>query len=309
MMVYLIIIASIVLAGLVIGTITDFKKREVPDWLSYGMISTGIGLSILFSIIYGDYWFFVNSLVGFLVFLGIALLMFYTGQWGGGDSKVLMGMGALIGLDARVLKIPLLVNNRVYDITQIGNIPNFLIAFFINMLFAGAAYGLLWSVFLIFKHRKGFYKEFKRVMGRIEYTRTRNCLLAPLGIALILFLFKRDNLIVSLALSSFAFLFVLFYMFACVKAVEKTCMIKSVKPGELTEGDWIVKDIKYKGRYICGPKDLGIEKKQIRELLKLYRQNKIKNVLVKEGIPFVPSFLIAYIITLIWGNLIALLPF
>ncbi|MBU0629272.1 MAG: A24 family peptidase [Nanoarchaeota archaeon] len=306
-MAYLIITLLIVLAGLVIGSITDFKKREVPDWLSYGMIFAGIGLSGLFSAVYWDYWFFLNSLIGFLVFLIIALVMFYTGQWGGGDSKVLMGMGALIGLDIRFLKMHFLISNGVYEITQMGNIPNFLIAFFINMLFAGAVYGLIWSVFLIFKNRKGFYKEFKKVRGRVEYVRIRNYLLVSLAVIIVLFLFNISNLFISSVLLFFVFLFALFYMYICVKAVEKKCMIKPVTPDKLTEGDWIVKDIKYKGKYICGPKDLGIEKKQIKELLKLYRQNKIKNVLVKEGIPFVPSFLIAYIVTLVWGNLIGLL--
>ncbi|GIU69536.1 MAG: hypothetical protein KatS3mg002_0772 [Candidatus Woesearchaeota archaeon] len=48
-------------------------------------------------------------------------------------------------------------------------------------------------------------------------------------------------------------------------------------------------------KYITGPKDLGISKEQI-ELLK---KSKIKKVLVKEGIPFIPAFLIAFILTMI----------
>jgi len=83
-------------------------------------------------------------------------------------------------------------------------------------------------------------------------------------------------------------------------------MIKLVNPKELTEGDWIAKDILVKGKYIAGPKDLGIEKKQIKELIRLYQKRKIKKVLMKIGIPFVPSFFIAYIITLAYGNLVLL---
>ncbi|PIO05594.1 hypothetical protein COT47_04145, partial [Candidatus Woesearchaeota archaeon CG08_land_8_20_14_0_20_43_7] len=51
-------------------------------------------------------------------------------------------------------------------------------------------------------------------------------------------------------------------------------------------------------KYICGPKDLGIEKKQIAILLK----HKVKKVLVREGIPFVPSFLIAFIVNVFFQN-------
>ena len=84
-------------------------------------------------------------------------------------------------------------------------------------------------------------------------------------------------------------------------------MLKYVEPQKLTEGDWIVKDIKINGKYITGPKDLGIAKKQINELVMLYKKGKIRKVLMKIGIPFVPSFFIAFVVTLIYGNLVFLL--
>ena len=83
-------------------------------------------------------------------------------------------------------------------------------------------------------------------------------------------------------------------------------MLKYVLPKQLTEGDWIVKEIKIGGKYITGPKDLGIEKKQINKLISLYKKKKVNKILIKEGIPFVPSFFIAYVVTLIFGNLVFL---
>ena len=56
----------------------------------------------------------------------------------------------------------------------------------------------------------------------------------------------------------------IFYLWIFIKSVETTSMFKYVEPKELTEGDWIAKDYKVDGKYICGPKDLGIEKRQIR---------------------------------------------
>jgi hypothetical protein len=72
---------------------------------------------------------------------------------------------------------------------------------------------------------------------------------------------------------------------------------------KLTEGDWIVKDVIVGGKRICGPKDLGISKPQIEVLLKLKQKGKIRKILVKEGMPFVPVFLISFVISLIWGNI------
>jgi len=52
------------------------------------------------------------------------------------------------------------------------------------------------------------------------------------------------------------------------------------------------------------PGKLGLEKKQVNLLKKLYAQKKIDKVLVKYGIPFAPAFLIAFIFTVALGNII-----
>lgn len=288
-MVYLLILSAITFAGLIIATFTDLKTREVPDWLSYGLIGIGLGLSLIFSIIYWNFWLFVNSLAGFILFLIIALVMFYAGQWGGGDSKVLMGLGALIGFDVRFARFP------------------FILVFLVNILLIGAVYGLIWSLALMFRNFKSFFKEFRKVSHRIEITRLRIYAIIFAFFMLIMFLLNRKSFIGFLFLALLLMALVTFYLWIFVKAIEKACMIKSITPDKLTEGDWIVKDIHYKGKYICGPKDLGIEKKQIKGLVKLYKLGKIKKVLIKEGIPFVPSFLIAYVFSLIFGNFLFLL--
>src|SRR3989338_201636 len=77
---------------------TDFKTREVPDWLNFSLVASGIGINLIFSLVFLDFSYIANSLLGFGLFFLLGMLMFYTGQWGGGDSKMLMGLGALLGL-------------------------------------------------------------------------------------------------------------------------------------------------------------------------------------------------------------------
>jgi len=90
-----------------------------------------------------------------------------------------------------------------------------------------------------------------------------------------------------------AMIFIIFYVWLFVKIVEESCLIKNIPTSKLTEGDWILKD-EYKGkRYLAGPKDLGVSKEQI-ILLRRYK----KTVTIKEGIPFIPAFLMAFIILL-----------
>src|SRR3989344_4694131 len=94
-----IIVYAIAFIALAIASYTDLKTREVPDWINYGLIGIGLSLSLLFSAIYWNFKYFINSVVGLSVFFIIAYIMFYTGQWGGGDSKILMGLGALLGIN------------------------------------------------------------------------------------------------------------------------------------------------------------------------------------------------------------------
>ncbi len=274
--------------ALLIGSVTDLKTREVPDWLNYGLVISGVGLNFLFSAIYSDSSFMINSIIGLLVFFGIAYIMFYAGQWGGGDSKILMGLGAMIGIDASFK-------------TQ------FLLWFFINALLIGVVYGLLWSIFLVIKNKKKFSREFIKISSEKNIAKAKKGVLAGLILLLAVF-FIVDLYYVKMLVLSFAFLILAtFYLWIFVKAIEKSAMYKLVEPSKLTEGDWIVNDVFVGRQYICGPKDLGIGKRQIRKLIELYKKGKVRKILIKEGIPFVPSFFIAFVITLIWGNLLALI--
>lgn len=269
-----IILISVVLIGLIIGSITDIKKREVPDFVSFGLIAAGIGIRLLYSVFSFDWTIFLYGLLGLIFCFVISWLMFYTGQWGGGDAKVLMGLGALIGFNISV--------------------DSFLIGVLINILLMGAVYGLVWGFVLAYKNRKNFKKELINLKkGKLKMLE-RIFLVFFLAL-LVAGLFNLNTVFGYLIIIAGILPLMVLHFWVFAKAVENCCMIKYVKPKELTEGDWIVKNIKYKGKIIAGPKDLGIEKSQIRKLIKL----KIKKVLIKEGIPFIPSFLMGYILTLI----------
>lgn len=280
------VINLIIIIALVIGSYTDFKKREVPDWLSYSLIFIGLGLRGIYSLATFDFSYLLYGLLGFAVFLAFALLMFYTGQWGGGDSKMLMGLGALIGL------------NLTFN--------SFLIGFFMNILIVGALYGLVWSIIVAIMNFKRFVKEFKGFYNKKELVIYKKFTIVISAVAIIAAIFVNE-IIFKIILSSFAFVVILtYYLMVFVKAVENACMLKYARPDELTEGDWIAKDVMVNKKRICGPKDLGIEKKQIKKLIEFYKKNRIKKILIKTGIPFVPSFLVAYLITLLFGNLVLL---
>ncbi|PIN69329.1 hypothetical protein COV93_05925 [Candidatus Woesearchaeota archaeon CG11_big_fil_rev_8_21_14_0_20_43_8] len=274
---------SIIGAALLVATITDIRKREVPDWLNYGLIFLGVSVRGIYSLIHWDYVPFLEGLIGLAVFVGLAYVMFYAGQWGGGDSKLLMGIGSLIGIELSVF---------TFD-----KFP-FMLSFIINLMFFGAIYGLCWSLVLAVKNRKMFLKEVRKLSAVKKIKKIKIVLAIVLVVS-----FAASFFIKNIAFKIMLLVFVMLaaiglYAWIFIKAVEKASMFKWYPPKRLTEGDWIADDVYIGKKYICGPKDLGIEKKQIAILLK----HKVKKVLVREGIPFVPSFLIAFIVNVFFQN-------
>lgn len=270
------VISITALTVLSIASLQDLKTREVLDWLTIGLIFFAFFIRLNYTLLSGDTTIIINGFYGFIIATLIAYFMFYTGQWGGGDSKLLMGMGILIGHSS------------------------FLYAFIISIFLVGSIYGVFYSLFLAIKHKRKFIKELSDLFKK--YKKIHRIIL--FSSLIIIFSLIFTSRIVRLYFSMIVVMSLLvFYLYIFTKAVEKGCMIKKYNPMKLTEGDWIVEDIKYKGKYLAGPKDLGIDKKQIDKIQKLYKENKIKSVLVKEGIPFVPSFLFAYILVHFYGNL------
>lgn len=267
----------LVLFILVIGTITDVKTREVPDWLTYGGIIAGFGSRLIWSAYTWNNAPILEGFVGFVVFFALACALYYFGQWGGGDSKILMAIGACLGI--------------TMDFNHI------MLAFVINSIWIGGVYGLFWSVYMALNNWTKFKKEFGARLH--SYGKFRIVPLAFLIVLVLLsFIIAVNPIIQGLIIVIAVFVPLLYYMTVFVRTIDKVAMQKFVSPAKLTEGDWIVNDVIARKKRICGPKDLGISVKQIAQLKKL----KIKRVLIKVGIPFVPALLLGYIFTLFFGN-------
>lgn len=272
--------ALIAFVALVIGSITDFQKREVHDYVSYGLIFVGFGVSIIYSVLNNNLYI-LQTIMGLIIGLGLAYGMFYLGQWGGGDSKLLIGLGVVFGFNI---------------FNSLGE-KNFLfVLFLVNIIIAGAIYGLLFSIYLAVKHKKIFLLNIQKWSKRKDIKIVRIALLIFTAVsAIIIILFVPPELKLLL-LSIVALLFLIFYIWLFVKIIEESCMIKTIPIRQLTEGDWIYKNVYIGKKYITGPKDLGISKEQI---LLLKKNKTLKNITIKEGIPFIPAFLIAFIMTII----------
>ncbi|MEM4282460.1 MAG: A24 family peptidase [Candidatus Woesearchaeota archaeon] len=269
---------------------SDLRTREVPDWLSYAALFSGLGIRLISSVATFNLRPIVQGFTGVIVFAILSLLMYRFGQWGGGDVKLLIGLGSLIGF------APSLESKAV--------------AFFINLIFVGAAYGLLWVFILAVKNWGKVKNQAARMMKKGVYKNFRFVTIAFSVMLLLIAIVLAESALWLIAAAAALLVLSLFYLSLVVGAVETSCLLKWLPPEKLTEGDWIVKDVIFRGKKIAGPAELGISRRKIMLLIKLKQKGLLgKNfrVLVKEGIPFVPSFLIAYIAALLFGNFIFLL--
>ena len=91
-------ILKIVLGGAVLAhaSYLDIKKREIEEWHWIILAIAGFIHAIYLSFTFQSIRPILLTGGIFLVMFGIALLLFYLGLFGGGDGKILMGLGALL---------------------------------------------------------------------------------------------------------------------------------------------------------------------------------------------------------------------
>lgn len=276
-----IILVVLALLVLLIATYTDFKTGEIPDWLSYGFMISALGIRLLHSIIYSDWLYTLYGIIGFAAMYLFGILIYYSRQWGGGDAKIAMGLGAAFATS---------------PFAYFGNAP-YLLALTANIFIAGGVYGLLWSAYVFlrrFKQSTAAVKE--EVLGRMGIY---ICGIALVVIALVIALFSSGLTAVMMFYAAIV-IFAYFVLFMFIKGAEKAGMYEKVAVSKLTEGDWAAEDVKIRGKIICSVKDPGLTIEQIAALKKA----KVKPVLIKRGIKFLLAILAGTVITLAYGNVI-----
>jgi len=263
--IFLIVLA---LVWIIFASICDLKNREVPNWLNFSLIIFALGFRFFYCLFSQEgFGFIYMGLIGLGVFFVLGNLFYYGRLFAGGDAKLMIALGAILPFSKSFL----------------NNIWIFVIFLFL-FLFIGGIYGLIWSAILMSrnfkKFKKEFYKRFKSNKKIIYFIMFFSLVLMVFGFIENLFFY----------LGCLIFISPYFYLYA--KSIDEVCMVKKIKTEELREGDWLYKDIKV-GKKIIKASWNGLNKKEIRAIKKKYKQ-----IIIRQGIPFVPVFLISFLILL-----------
>jgi len=148
-------------------------------------------------------------------------------------------------------------------------------------LLAGAIFILFVSFVLSLKNFKAFRKEF---VLQLQKKKIMSYSIFLIGILVMLLGFFDRILILS-----GIFIFLIPYLYFYTKAVDEVCMIRKVKPENLTEGDWLYRDVKIGDKNIEAKWD-GLTLSEIRRI-----KSAGKEVFVRYGIEFTPVFLMSFL--------------
>ncbi len=264
---FLIVIALI---WIIIAVIQDFRKREVANWLNFSLIVISLTYRAFISIFSLDYRFFVYGLIGFAIFFILANIFYYGRVFAGGDAKLLMALGAVLP----------------FSLLFYENLEIFIYFIFLLMI-CGSIYGLIYSIVLSYKNKQAFSKEFLKQFSKNKKLVHIFVIFSILIFILVLFIKQYLFIWFFLVILLFPFL----YIYA--KALEESCLVKLKKVKDLTVGDWLYKEVKV-GKKVVRPHWEGLTEKDLAVLKKSK-----KKILIKEGIPFTPAFLVAFIVLIL----------
>ena len=94
-------------------------------------------------------------------------------------------------------------------------------------------------------------------------------------------------------------IFLLYFFFKISKLFEDTMFVLKRPLSSLVPGDWIMQDIVVGGKTYFKVEDfkLGVEEEQLKKINTLSKKEpKLKNILVKDGIAFLPPMFIAFLL-------------
>ncbi|MCL4399561.1 A24 family peptidase [Candidatus Parvarchaeota archaeon] len=256
-----------IVSVLSIAAIFDIKNREVPDFVSYLLIGGSFMLSLLYTIYTSSLANIEFMPVSVGILFGFAFLMYISGQWGGGDAKLMLGLGMAftsISLSSRTS----------------------MFAVFINILLFGGIYG-------IFSTLVAGVLNIKKLS---KYTKRYDIILIVAGAVIILSAFMLLPYPLSWLIAFSLFMLV---SMRFIYLISNNLMYVETKTEKLEEGDWLAEEVKDShGKTLLQPRNIGLLKDDITKL----KENNVKTVLIKIGMPFVPSILLGVLVTIIFGN-------
>jgi Flp pilus assembly protein protease CpaA len=275
-----IILLLVAFVGSVLASYFDLKTTEIPDKIPYAMMIIGIAGNLIKSYLAWSYWPFLLSMIVGLGYLGFGFVMYFLGQWGGGDAKILSGIGFLLP------SLPSQFNTKDLFFP-------FPLSFFFNVFLIGAAYMIFYALVISIINRKIWSIFLKDLKANARMILIFNFLLILCLLVFGFFLVKYYNFLRMFDVMKLGVVVIFawvgfFILWKFVKVVEEIGFKKKIPISELKVGDVPV-DYKIWE---------GITEKELKKIKSSGKQQ----IWIKEGVRFAPAFPLALIFTVLIGD-------
>jgi preflagellin peptidase FlaK len=264
------------------ASLVDLKTGEIPERISYGFIIIALLVSGIYSVTTSNYSPFITSLATGIGFFAFGFILFLLGQWGGGDVKLVGGVGCAIGF--------------LYSVGYVtdGFFPYYT-TYFIDLVCIALPYAMVYGLYLGFRNPETL-KEFNRYLK--DWKTKAVILLSFMPVILALYLG-------FLVLAYFYVLIpVMLFLALYLKSVELTALQEIVPVKNLRLGDVVAEDLIIDGKKIASKRDIeGFEDKTLEMIKALAKEGKIpENLKIKRGIKFAPVLFFAMVSAFWAGN-------
>jgi hypothetical protein len=285
MLIEFLLFASVVFMAA--ASVADLRTGEIPEKISYGFIIVSLLVAGIHSTMISDYYPFVTALATGIGFFAFGFILFLLGQWGGGDVKLVAGVGCVIGF--------------LYSVGYItsGFFPYYT-TYFIDLICIALPYASVYGLFLGFRNPETL-KEFSRYL---RDWRTK---------AVIVLSFLPALLVLYLGFSVLFYFYllipVMLFLALYLKAVELTALQENVPVKKLRLGDVVAEDLLVDGKKIASKRDIeGFDDKTLELIKGLAKDGRMPEVLrIKRGIKFAPVLFFAMISAFWAGNFIEIM--
>lgn len=282
-----IILCVVVLLG---ASYFDIKERLIPDWVSVLLIFLG---SLLF-ILLGQHLFLIEFVISiiFIAFVGFVLYRFHF--WGGGDVKLLIGLSSFL---VRFPVLPAIFENPMNQLNPLPIPGAVLLNVMITQLYYLAVTPLLYLV-LNYSYRREVFNLMPVIPMRIISLLLISTIVSFFGGLFLQQWFLSGLLFLLITSTGFNLL---------IPSNIKNWYWKEVFPSNLSYGDTLQTEfIHPEGVIESHPHRLTEEEILIIQETPQELQSSLK-IVIWQGIPLAPMFLIAALLSYIWGDLFYLL--
>ena len=270
------------------ASLYDIRYGEIPDAVNLGFALAVIAIALALSLLTGDARYLGSTFAVGTGYFAVSYILHYLGQWGGGDVKLLFGVGGALGL----------LNAVGYP----WNTPilPYYVVYFIDMGVIVMPYAL--SYFIILGLSKP--EVFKKFL--VEALQKKVLAAIALGVVTPLLFYFYTKFLFFMLFSAILPAFILASVF--LKTSEDVLLTKVIPASKLKETDALAEDIKYRGKTLARRRDIeGITKQQLTLIKRLATQGKIsRKIKIRWGVKFAPIILAAFLITVYAGDLMAL---